>query len=87
MAAIAPFGLRMQPDLKDRVEKAAKTNNRSMNAEIVYRLEQALDWDSYIPSVNAHPDDDTLINVEGLNRLERMQVEAFIRFLLSDKGK
>ena len=39
MAAIAPFGLRMQPDLKERIEKAAAANNRSMNAEIVARLE------------------------------------------------
>lgn len=38
-ANIAPFGLRMQPELKERVEKAAKVNNRSMNAEIVATLE------------------------------------------------
>lgn len=29
----------MQPDLKERVEKAASDNNRSMNAEIIARLE------------------------------------------------
>lgn len=39
MANIPPFGLRMQPDLKARIEAAAKANNRSMNAEIVVRLE------------------------------------------------
>ena len=32
--------LRLPPDLKSRVEDAAKANNRSMNAEIVSRLEQ-----------------------------------------------
>lgn len=37
---IAPFGLRMPPDLKERVEAAAKANNRSMNAEIVAVLEE-----------------------------------------------
>lgn len=41
MAAIAPFGLRMQPDLKDHVDEAAKANNRSMNAEIIARLEKS----------------------------------------------
>lgn len=41
MANIAPFGLRMQPDLKARVEGAAKANNRSLNAEIVATLEEA----------------------------------------------
>lgn len=29
----------MQPELKERVEKAASENNRSMNAEIIARLE------------------------------------------------
>lgn len=43
MANIAPFGLRMQPDLKARVEDAARDNNRSLNAEIVARLEESLD--------------------------------------------
>lgn len=40
MANIPPFGLRMQPELKARIEAAAKANNRSMNAEIVARLEE-----------------------------------------------
>lgn len=37
---IAPFGVRMPPDLKERVSAAAKANNRSMNAEIVATLEE-----------------------------------------------
>lgn len=40
MANIPPFGLRMQPDLKARVEEAARANNRSLNAEIVNRIEE-----------------------------------------------
>lgn len=39
VANITPFGLRMQPDLKAKVEEAARTNNRSLNSEIVARLE------------------------------------------------
>lgn len=39
VANITPFGLRMQPGLKNQIEEAAKANNRSMNAEIVARLE------------------------------------------------
>lgn len=39
IANIKPFGLRLQPGLKDWVETAAKINNRSINAEIVARLE------------------------------------------------
>lgn len=38
-----PYGLRMPPSLKARVKSAAEANNRSMNAEIVARLEQSFD--------------------------------------------
>lgn len=40
-AHIPPFGLRLQPELKSQIEEAARTAGRSMNAEIVYRLEQS----------------------------------------------
>lgn len=36
--SVPPFGLRMQPDVRDRIEAEAKSNNRSMNAEILARL-------------------------------------------------
>lgn len=45
MANIPPFGLRMQPDLKARIEDAARANNRSLNAEIIARLESTLERD------------------------------------------
>lgn len=37
---IAPFGVRIPADLKERVAAAAKANSRSMNAEIVTTLEE-----------------------------------------------
>ncbi|MBS7542519.1 Arc family DNA-binding protein [Ancylobacter oerskovii] len=40
---IAPFGLRMMPDLRERIEAAARENGRSMNAEIVARLEASFE--------------------------------------------
>lgn len=40
-AAINPFGLRMQPELRERLESAASGSGRSMNAEIVARLERS----------------------------------------------
>lgn len=43
---IAPFGLRMQPELRAQLEAAAAAHGRSMNAEIVSRLEQSLAIDS-----------------------------------------
>ena len=39
---INPFGLRMQPTLKARIEEAAQANHRSLNAEITARLEESL---------------------------------------------
>ena len=42
IGSIAPFGLRMLPDLRERIERAAAENGRSLNAEIVHRLELSL---------------------------------------------
>ncbi|WP_295539216.1 Arc family DNA-binding protein [uncultured Pseudacidovorax sp.] len=52
-AHIAPFGLRLQPELKERVEAAARANGRSMNAEIAARLEASF---SEAPQVSSLPD-------------------------------
>lgn len=41
VSTIVPFGLRLQPDLKARLEEEAKKNNRSLNAEIADRLERS----------------------------------------------
>lgn len=40
-AHIPPFGLRLQAELKERIERAAEKNGRSQNAEIVSRLEMS----------------------------------------------
>lgn len=40
---IAPFGLRMPEDLKGKIAERAKSNGRSMNAEIVQILQDAVD--------------------------------------------
>lgn len=47
MANITPFGLRMQPELKTRIEHAARANNRSLNAEIVAALEEKFPEDRF----------------------------------------
>ena len=46
ISSVPPFGLRMLPGLRDRVAAAAKANGRSMNAEIIERLEISLDIDA-----------------------------------------
>lgn len=40
---IAPFGLRMLPPLRAQLEAAAQQAGRSLNAEIVFRLQSTLD--------------------------------------------
>ncbi|RXZ42699.1 Arc family DNA-binding protein [Crenobacter cavernae] len=40
---IAPFGLRMQPELREMLEESAVENGRSLNAEIVSRLETSFE--------------------------------------------
>lgn len=40
---IAPFGLRMPLELKQRIEKHARRNARSINSEIVGRLTESVD--------------------------------------------
>lgn len=42
MRNINPFGLRLQPSLKAKLEEAAASNKRSLNAEITARLEDTL---------------------------------------------
>lgn len=42
MNQIAPFGLRMAPELKELLMKKAGENKRSLNSELVTRLEASL---------------------------------------------
>ena len=39
---VNPFGLRMPPEVKEELEKLAEQNRRSLNAEIVVRLEESI---------------------------------------------
>lgn len=48
-AHIPPFGLRLQADLKAKVEDASKANGRSMNAEIVARIEDSFKAQAEVP--------------------------------------
>lgn len=51
---IAPFGVRMQPALKEQLEKAAQASGRSLNVEITSRLEASLTTsDSNAPYLEA----------------------------------
>lgn len=49
---INPFGLRMPEDLKKRIVKSAKTNRRSLNAELILRLQRSVEQDpNFVPEI------------------------------------
>lgn len=42
VSQIAPFGVRLPESLKQELKQVAVENSRSLNTEIVYRLQQSL---------------------------------------------
>ncbi len=58
--------LRLPDGMRDRIKAAAETNNRSMNAEIVHRLEQ-----TFAPPVDLPFD----LTPEELMRMDRIMRE------------
>lgn len=43
---ISPTGVRLPPDLRERLSEVAEANNRSLSAEIVARLERSFEYDT-----------------------------------------
>jgi hypothetical protein len=49
---INPFGLRMPPELRKRIERSAKSNRRSVNSELVLRLQDSIEKDPmFVPEI------------------------------------
>lgn len=75
---ISPVGVRMPPALRKRVADAAASNNRSLSAEIVARLEQSFDhadeWETALENIN-----DAMTRIERLER-EMLDVMQHIGF-------
>jgi hypothetical protein len=49
MASITPYGLRMPRELKGTLDTAARRNGRSLNSEIVARLEASVQVGEGVP--------------------------------------
>lgn len=49
---IAPFGLRLPGPLRQMLEQLAKNNRRSLNAEMITRLEQSVEFAKRYPYVD-----------------------------------
>ncbi|HHR6131453.1 TPA: Arc family DNA-binding protein [Providencia alcalifaciens] len=45
---IAPFGVRMEPAIKEALKKSAKDEGRSLNSEIIQRLIKSLKADGIL---------------------------------------
>jgi Mn-dependent DtxR family transcriptional regulator len=80
---INPFGVRMQPDLKEELEKEAKRNGRSLNAEIIDRLKRSLQFQTDIveggymvrEAPRAYSDDISEVEKQLLQVFRRLPIE------------
>lgn len=89
MADITPFGLRMQTEIKEKLEREAKINGRSLNAEIVTRLQNSLDKTGAAqsnhfaaqPSANGYSQEINDIERQLLMIFRRMPVEKQLALL------
>lgn len=50
------FIVRFPDGMRDRIRDEAAKNNRSMNAEIIHRLQETLEMDDYQPMENVNTD-------------------------------
>lgn len=79
--------LRMPPELRDQVEESAKANGRSMNAEIVHRLEQSFadqQQDGTVPAADVRALQEKFSQLsEEMHTFKKAYIEAseFIREL------
>lgn len=83
------YKLRLSEELRDKIKKSAKAHNRSMNADIIARLESSFAineayFPGYIPGYDSgvkHPIfDDDLFDENGLSKEEFVDfVRLFIK--------
>lgn len=73
--SIAPFGLRMLPELKEKIEEAARASGRSMNAEIVVRLHQSFEPDSAVGQATSEHGFETTSLKQEIERLNKLLEE------------
>ncbi|MBU0592456.1 MAG: Arc family DNA-binding protein [Gammaproteobacteria bacterium] len=75
---IAPFGVRMPAELKDRLDREAKINGRSLNSEVVSRLQKSLDGQSHVMT-NGYTEQEInrYVATHPLSDTERQMVNVF----------
>lgn len=62
------YVVRFPDGMRDQLKQLASENGRSLNAEIIYRLQSTLEMDAYVPEINAHieTEDDAFNRVRSL---------------------
>ena len=65
---VNPFGVRMPPEIKAELEKLSERNRRSLNAEIVVRLEESI-----------RREKDKCISEDGLRHIEREELAKTVK--------
>ncbi len=81
------FKLRMPPALRARVEQAAKASMRSLNAELVFRVEQSFEGAEVVRALSSNPIHALLTFLEGyLLQTAQPPSEPFDRALVLIDG-
>jgi hypothetical protein len=79
MRDISPFGLRIPDDLKTRLEDAAARNRRSLNSEMLARLEA-----SFAGPLDDYSDGELI--AELMSRYGRGEIYVRVGILTEDAG-
>ncbi|WP_081827833.1 Arc family DNA-binding protein [Kozakia baliensis] len=81
------FKMRLSPELKERIAEAAKKNGRSMNAEVVHRLQNSFEErDFWLSEENRDVAFENLGDDEGMllslfRDLDQEDTKMFLRLL------
>ncbi|QNQ62415.1 Arc family DNA-binding protein [Brucella sp. 6810] len=76
------IALRLPPELRDQIKAVAEENGRSINSEIIHRLQTTLEMDAYQPGPSVNTDDELDI-LDEVNRL----IETANQLLRKRAGK
>jgi len=87
---ITPFALRMPPEIRTKIDQAAKENRRSLNAEIISRIEATISIEQMLKHMGAttplHEVGEMLLDLahersEAVDDLHQMNLEVHAREL------
>lgn len=76
---INPFGLRMQEELKSRLDMEAKISGRSLNAEIVHRLQSSFEKQEALEGSYTAKQPEPSSYTPEINDIERKLLSIFRR--------